>query len=252
MAGFKDYFSEASDAYRRFRPEYPAALFEYLASLAPGRTLAIDCGCGNGQASVALAEHFATVLGTDASSSQIASAATAPNVRYQVSPAETIPTPPGSADLITVAQAIHWFDHDRFFSAADQALKPGGVLAIWGYQFLHTDTALDPLITDFHSQLLGPYWPPERALLDAGYTRIPFPYPRQPAPAFAMEAQWNFHQLLGYLNTWSAVKQFEKANQFNPLDQVVKGFRKAWGDPDLARRVYWPLILLIGLKPRQG
>jgi len=251
MAGFKDYFSDASDAYRRFRPEYPTELFAYLATLAPARGLAVDCGCGNGQASVALAAHFADVLGTDASSSQIASAAAAPNVRYQVSPAEIIPAPPGSADLITVAQAIHWFDHARFFSAADQTLKPGGVLAIWGYQFLHTDTGLDPLITDFHSQLLGPYWPPERALLDAGYTRIPFPYPRQPTPAFAMDAHWDFHQLLGYLNTWSAVKQFEKANGFNPLDQVVDALSNAWGNPELVRRVYWPLILWVGRKPDQ-
>lgn len=248
MSGFKDYFSDAADDYRRFRPEYPDALFDYLATISPARTFAIDCGCGNGQASVALAARFDQVLGTDASASQIAQVAEAANLRYQVSPAETIPAPPGSVDLITVAQAIHWFDHPRFFAAADQALKPGGILAVWGYQFLHTDTALDPLITDFHSRVVGPYWPPERALLDAGYTRIPFPYPPLEAPRFAMEAHWTFPQLLGYLNTWSAVKQFEKANGFNPLEPIAGTLLAAWGDPQRAQRVYWPLILRLGRK----
>ena len=246
MTTFKDYFSTASDDYKRYRPTYPAELFAYLAASAPTRSLAIDIGCGNGQASVMLAQHFSQVLATDASAAQIEQAQPCANVHYQASPAETIPAADHSADLVTVAQAIHWFDHPRFFAEVDRVLKPGGLLAIWGYQLLHTDSALDAVIAHFHGQVVGPFWPKERALLDNGYTRIDFPYPRLSTPDFYMRAHWRFSHLLGYLNTWSAVKQFEKANGHNPVEQEGEALLSAWGDPATERGIYWPLILYVG------
>ena len=254
MADFKDYFSSASDDYKRFRPLYPAALFDYLANVSPSTALAWDCGCGNGQASVELAARFNRVIASDASAAQIDQAAQAPNLEYKVSPAEILATPDASLDLLTVAQAIHWFDHPRFFAEVDRALKPGGVLAAWGYQLLYTDTALDAVVENFHSNIVGPYWPPERALLDNGYSRISFPYPRascpqESPPEFRMTARWQFSHLLGYLNTWSAVKQFEKAHGRNPLADVFDVMLAAWGDPETARDIYWPLILYVGNKP---
>lgn len=248
MPGFNDYFSAASDDYRRYRPAYPPTLFAWLAEQGPTRDFAIDIGCGNGQASVALAGQFQQVLATDASAAQIGQAQAAPRVHYQVSPAESIPAPSGQADLVTVAQAIHWFDHPRFFAEVERVLKPGGVLAVWGYQLLHTDTALDAIVADFHSRVVGPFWPAERALLDEGYTRIPFPFPRLPAPEFRMSARWHFRHLLGYLNTWSAVKQYEKALGHNPVEQHFDALLAAWGDPDTEKDIYWPLILYIGLR----
>lgn len=249
MAGFKDYFSSASDNYQRFRPDYPAALFAYLAQISPAREWAWDCGCGNGQAALTLAAHFARVTGSDASAAQIAQAQPAANLDYRVSPAEIIAAPEGSLDLLSVAQAIHWFDHPRFFAEAGRALKPGGVLAAWGYQLLYTDTALDAVIADFHSRVLGPYWPPERALLEDGYCRIPFPWPRLDAPVFRMQVRWPFSHLLGYLNTWSAVKQYEQARGHNPLEAHLDALLHAWGDPQTERSIHWPLILYLGKKP---
>lgn len=248
MAEFKDYFSTASDDYKRFRPCYPPELFDYLARVAPSQQFAVDVGCGNGQATQMLAQHFAQVLATDASAAQIEQAEPTPNVRYEASPAETIPAESASADLITVAQAIHWFDLPRFFAEAQRVLKPAGVLAVWGYQLLYTDTGLDPVIEDFHSQVVGPYWPAERALLDNGYTRISFPYPRELAPEFRMTVRWHIRHLLGYLNTWSAVKQYEKALGHNPVEQHFNAILAAWGDPDTAKDIYWPLILYVGKK----
>lgn len=249
MADFKDYFSTASDDYKRFRPLYPAALFDYLAAASPGTELAWDCGCGNGQASVELAARFRRVIASDASAAQVEQAAPAPNLEYRVSPAEILATPDASLDLLTVAQAIHWFDLPRFFAEADRALKPGGLLAVWGYQLLYTDSALDEIVEDFHSRVVGPYWPPERALLDNGYTRISFPYPRQLAPEFRMTVRWPFSHLLGYLNTWSAVKQYEKAQGHNPVEKHLDTLLAAWGDPDSTKDIYWPLMLRVGKKP---
>lgn len=248
MALFKDHFSLASDDYRSYRPRYPAELFDYLAAMAPAREWAWDCGCGNGQASVALADRFDEVSASDASSAQIAEAEIRDNIAYRVSPAEIIAAPDASLDLITVAQAIHWFDHPRFFAEVERTLKPHGVLAAWGYQLLYTDTPLDDFIAHFHSELVGPYWPAGRELLDEGYTRIDFPFPREDAPPFTMRQCWTFRQLLGYLNTWSAVKAYENVLGRNPVAESEAKLKQLWGEK-AAKDVYWPVILYVGKKP---
>ena len=248
MAEFKDYFSTASDDYKLYRPHYPRELYQYLADIAPGAELAFDVGCGNGQASRELAEFFQQVYASDASAAQIQQAAPHAKVHYQVSPAEKINAPDASVDLVTVAQAIHWFQHDAFFAEVDRVLKPNGILAIWGYQLLYTETELDPLVEKFHTEIIGPYWPPERALLDDGYTRIPFPYARIATPQFYMSAHWKFSHLIGYLNTWSAVKQYEKALGENPVEQHFHEFEDAWGNLEREKKIVWPLILYVGKK----
>lgn len=248
MTQFKDYFSSASDSYKRFRPVYPKALYDHLASISPSTDRAWDIGCGNGQAAVELSQRFAQVDASDASAAQIEQAITASNVRYHVSPAETLAAQNESLDLITVAQAIHWFDHPRFFAEVHRALKPGGVLAIWGYQLLYTDTELDPVIEHFHSHIVGPYWPKERALLDNSYSKITFPYERESAPEYFMRATWEFGHLLGYLNTWSAVKQYEKQVGQNPVEQEFERLKQAWGNTDEPKNIFWPLILYVGKK----
>ena len=248
MAEFKDYFSTAADGYKRFRPQYPTELYACLARLTPTNELAFDIGCGNGQASRTLATHFSQVHASDASAAQIREAEPCANVTYHVSPAEQIQADDGTVDLVTVAQAIHWFRHDAFFAEVERVLKPGGILAAWGYQLLYTGTELDSVIQHFHSQVVGPYWPPERALLDNGYTRIHFPYPRVPTQEFFMQATWQFSHLIGYLNTWSAVKQYQKAQGQNPIEIHWETLAKAWGDTDQARDIHWPLILYVGKK----
>lgn len=246
---FKDYFSGASDEYKLFRPRYPTELYHYLAGTTPANQLAYDVGCGNGQAACALAEHFEVVHASDASATQIEQAQSRANVVYRVSPAETIACSDGTLDLVTVAQAIHWFQHDAFFKEVERALKPGGVLAAWGYQLLYTNTPLDDVVNDFHDNLIGPYWPAERKLLDDSYSRITFPYPRENAPRFQMTASWTFNHLVGYLNTWSAVKQYEQANGKNPIEMYFSELKSAWGDTGRSQQICWPLILYVGRKP---
>lgn len=248
MSEFKDYFSTDSDNYKRFRPIYPDALYDYLVSISPSTDIAWDVGCGNGQAAVALAKRFTTMQASDASEEQVKHALPAPNLTYHASPAETIAAADQSLDLITVAQAIHWFQHHTFFAQVDRVLKPGGVLAAWGYQLLYTDSELDAVIEDFHANIVGPYWPPERALLDNGYSKITFPYPRITPPEFFMRARWEFTHLIGYLNTWSAVKQYEKQIGHNPIEPLFERLKQSWGDIHQPKDIYWPLILYIGKK----
>jgi SAM-dependent methyltransferase len=243
---FKDHFSGHAADYRAFRPDYPPGLFAFLASAAPGRDLAWDCGTGSGQAAVALAAHFRKVFATDASAEQVRNAEAHPRVEYVVAPAEACPLPDAAADLVTVAQALHWFDLDRFYAEVRRVCRPGGLLAVWTYDLHSVNPAVDPVLRRLQAEFVGPYWPPERALVDAGYRTVPFPFPEVPAPAFEMRADWDLPRLLGYMNTWSATKAFVRANGFDPLARLAPDFAAAWGDPATVRTVTWNFTLRLG------
>jgi SAM-dependent methyltransferase len=246
MSGFKDHFSGHAADYRAFRPTYPLELFRFLASLTPSHELVWDCGTGSGQAALLLADHFSRVFATDASSEQVRNAEPRPNVEYAVAPAEACPLPDASADLVTVAQALHWFDLPRFYSEVNRVCKPGGALAVWTYDLHAVNAAVDPVLARFQSEYVGAYWPPERALVDAGYRTIPFPFAEVLAPQFEMTANWDLPTLLGYMNTWSATKRFQSANGFNPLERLADDFAQAWGTPAEVRTVRWNLALRVG------
>jgi SAM-dependent methyltransferase len=173
---FKDHFSSQSAAYRRYRPEYPPALIGYVASLARDRRLAIDCATGNGQAAVALAEHFAAVLAVDGSLSQLVRAQSRARVHYAAGLAEQLPLRDRCAGLVAAAQAAHWFDFDRFHAECRRVLVPGGVVAVWTYEKFRVDPGVDAVIDQFYSGVVGPYWPPERRLVEQGYRTLPFPW----------------------------------------------------------------------------
>jgi len=70
----KDNFSNQSFLYAKFRPSYPAALFEFILSLVPDKQSAWDCGTGNGQIAGVLADSFEIVYATDISKNQLANA----------------------------------------------------------------------------------------------------------------------------------------------------------------------------------
>src|SRR4029077_9700031 len=201
---FKDHFSRQAADYAKFRPRYPQQLFEYLGSIAPSRQLAWDCGTGNGQAAVGLAAVFDRVIATDASEKQIANAEPHERVEYRVAPAEQSPIELSNVDLIMVAQALHWFDLDRFYPEAKRVLKPGGVFAASAYRFLHVTPAVDDLVNrGYYGEIVGPCWPAERALI-MNFEEIPFPFPERETPAFEMKVDWTLDHLLGYLRSWSA------------------------------------------------
>lgn len=244
---FHDHFSGVANCYADFRPHYPAALFEHLASLAPRTAVVWDCACGNGQATRDLAARFAKVIATDASPEQIAAAAPDPKVEFRVAPAENSGLPEQSVDLITVAQALHWFDFDRFYAEVRRVLKPGGILAAWAYGInLVEGDAVNEAIQDYYARVVGPYWPPERILVEQGYRTIPFPLGEIAAPAFRMEARWTLEQLLGYFGTWSATSRYIKATGTSPLPALAGRLSGVWGEVASPRQITWPITLRIG------
>jgi SAM-dependent methyltransferase len=245
---FKDHFSGHADAYERFRPVYPEALFDFLARLAPRRELAWDCGTGNGQAARALAGYFVGVIATDASAEQIALAHGPANIRFSVVPAEDSGIAAGSVDLVTVAQAFHWFDQARFFAEVQRVLRPGGIVCLWSYGRMTIAPKVDLVITRFYRETVGPYWPAERAQVEAGYAYARLPFTELPPPAFTMAADWTLDEVLGYLQTWSATQRYIRERGENPLEPLRETLGPAWGESSRRRRVRWPLSLRIGRK----
>lgn len=243
MTRFADHFSAVAADYARFRPRYPAALFDYLAELTPQPALAWDCATGTGQAAVALARRFDRVVATDASAEQIASAEGHPHVEYRVAPAEQSGLDDASVDLITVAQALHWFDLPVFYREVRRVLRPGGVLAVWCYGlFLFDEPTMQAALMRFHAKV-EPYWPPERQLLVDGYRTLDFPFSELDPPAFAMRACFDRNQLLGYLGTWSAVKAYREQVGADPLISLSTELADI---ADASHQVAWPLSLRCG------
>ncbi len=247
MTNFRDHFGSVAGRYADFRPTYPTALFDWLASQCRSHELVWDCGCGNGQASVALAERFAHVQASDASPGQISQATPHPGVRYVVAPASDSGLPDASADLVTVAQALHWFAEDAFYDEARRVLKPGGLIAAWSYGMITVDgDAVNAAIQHFYHQVIGPYWPPERRHVETGYRELPFPFERIPVPELAMQVAWPLPQLLGYLGSWSASARYREATGEDATEALGISLAPHWGDPETARIVRWPLAILAG------
>lgn len=243
---FRDHFSRQAAEYARYRPTYPAALFEVLAGLAPARDLAWDCGTGSGQAARMLADHFQRVIGTDASADQIANALPHERVEYRVEPAEETSLLPGSVDLIAVGTAVHWFDFDEFYAEVRRVGRPGAILAVWTYHLVSIAPAVDRYTERYYRDILGSYWPERIDYLDKGYRTLPFPFDEIAPPDIKMETQWTLDHLIGFLASWSAVKSYLEEHGRHPLDEIVDGLRESWGDPARLRKAIWPLHFRIG------
>jgi len=239
-----DHFSRCAGQYAAFRPRYPAALFDWLAAVTPAQDLVWDCACGSGQASVDLAGRFHRVIGTDLSAAQVAHAAAHERVDYRVASAEASGLPAGAFDLVTVAQALHWFDLERFYTEVRRVLRPGGVLAVWSYGVctLPADRG-DAELQHYYREVVGPYWPPERRLVEEGYRGLPFPAPELTTPALSMRLEWSLAQLLGYLRSWSATARYEQALGCDPVVDFHAAIAPRWGAPENRHPVSWPLSL---------
>jgi len=242
---FQDHFSRQAQGYTQFRPRYPRELFEYLRSLVARHQRAWDCGCGNGQAAEGLAEIFDEVIATDPSSRQIAEARPMAHVTYLVATAESCPLESHSVDLVTVAQALHWFDLPQFYAQVRRVGREGSLLAAWCYGLATISPTVDRVIEHLYEDILGSYWPPERKLIEDRYVGLPFPFEELAAPPLAIAAQWSLAELLGYLATWSSVQRFIERNSANPLDRVKEDLAAAWGQAS-TQAIRWPLHMRVG------
>lgn len=244
---FKDHFSEKSSEYAAFRPTYPDELFRYLAGLTNEHELVWDCGTGSGQAAKSLVTYYDRVMATDASQAQISQALPHARIDYVVATAEQAGIKNNSVDLVTVSQALHWFDLNRFYPEVRRVLKPDGVFVAWTY-FLFTskNKQVDEIVWRIYHKIAHPYWPDERKHVEVGYRDLPFPFEEIQPPKFAMTCSWDLKGLIGYVNSWSATKKHFEATGKTPIQVVEKELERAWPNPDEKIIFHWDLSLRVG------
>jgi SAM-dependent methyltransferase len=166
-------------------------------------------------------------------------------VQYRVAPAEDPGLAAQSADLVTVAQALHWLDLPRFYVEVRRVLRVGGVLAVWSYGRLTVEgAALDARVQRFYSEVIGPYWPPGREHVDNGYSSLPFPFAPLAAPEFNIETHWTLAHFAGYVRSWSATVRYQEQQGHDPVSALLPELYPLWGDG--LRRIRWPIALRAG------
>ena len=241
---FKDHFSGHAQAYADARPSYPGELFDYMYAQCPEHELVWDCATGNGQAALSLAKKFRKVIATDGSAEQVGQGQAAQNIEYRQMTAEQSLLEEGTFDLVTVAQALHWFDTQAFFENARACLKPTGILAAWCYAVQSINPEIDSVIEKLYEGILGDYWPPERRLVENHYRDIHFPFDSCIEREFVMSREWNLQQLCGYFTSWSALQRYKRKKGSDPLQLIIAELQDTWGaDPEQTHTVSWPLTL---------
>lgn len=239
----KDNFSTDSAQYARFRPGYPEELYHFLQKMVSNKERVWDCGTGNGQVAGQLAAFFREVYATDISVQQLMNAVDRPNIHYSKQQAEKTNFDDSFFDLVTVAQAVHWFDFDAFYREVHRTLKPGGFLAVIGYGLFSGNEGTNRVIGHFYKDIIGPYWDAERRYLDEQYKTIPFPFEEMETPSFRNEAEWTLERLIGYLKTWSAVKHYEKANRKDPVEMIYEDLKESFGEKG---KIIFPVLFRMG------
>lgn len=240
----KDLFSSQSKIYAAFRPTYPEELYQFIFKHVNERTAAWDCATGNGQVAQYLATSFKEVYASDISQQQLDHAVKEKNIFYSLSPAEKTPFRNNQFDLITVAQALHWFDRDLFYNEVTRVGKPGSIIAIWGYGLMRVEPIIDSLIMEFYDKTVGPYWDEARRLVEQEYQTISFPFQEVHAPDFSINVRWTLEQLSGYFTSWSATQKYMNAKGHDPVPHFMKRLQKHWRDS--AMTISFPIFSRIG------
>ncbi len=231
-----------------YRPSYPDELYAFLFKHTNRFGRALDCGTGNGQVAVRLAEKFDEVIGIDISKEQIARAFEGERITYKVADASESGLDSESVDLITAAQALHWFNTDKFYREVERILKPSGLLACWGYGLCTVNDQIDPLIQSFYDDVIGPFWPRQRMHIEEEYNSLRFPYPTINHPDVWIKKSWNLDQLLGYFRSWSSTQRYMQYKGYDPVRMLAVRLKRYWGDTEEPKHIYWPVFIKAGKK----
>ncbi len=243
---FKDHFSTHAKEYSRHRPKYPAELFAFLSSICSAHNTAWDCATGSGQAAIGLEPYFKEIIATDASASQIEHAQLHPKIKYRTALAENSGLSDGSADLITVATAIHWLNTSRFYPEVRRILRPNGVIAVWLYKDSEINEEIDTIVRNYSQNIIGKYWSDENKKAENFEHSIKFPFTKIAAPSFVLTENRTLKDYLNYLYTWSATQKYIKVKGKNPLELIAEDILKAWKDENIKREVKWKLLMKVG------
>ena len=243
----RDYFSGHAPDYATFRPVYPDSLFQFICSKVSSREHVWDCATGNGQAARSLVKYFKKVYATDISATQLQHAPAAGNINYSIQPAEKTSFPDNHFDLITVAQALHWFNLPDFYNEVIRTARPDAWIAAWGYSLMTVEPEIDALIKHFYRHVVGSCWDQARRHVETAYRDLPFPFGEIEVPEFHIQVKWTLDECRGYLNTWSAVQKFRQINGYNPTDELIEKLSRLWQE---RLAVTFPIFMRMGSVPK--
>jgi SAM-dependent methyltransferase len=245
-----DMFGGHAKLYAQARPTYQQEMYAYITDLCENTDAVWDCATGTGQAALPLSEIFTKVCATDINEKQISEAESRNNIAYSVASAENTEFADESFDLVTVAQALHWFDYDKFWPEVDRVLKPNGVFVAWGYDWTKIDFDVDFQIEENLFNLLTNYWNPKAKILWGGYKpeKVSFPYELIETPSFTIDLHWSIDQLFQYFLSWSSTQAYIKDNGTRLIDHAKEQVRKVWGHPNETKLIQWPIHMLVGIK----
>jgi len=224
----KNAFSNQAQWYAQYRPHYSPELFDFILSHVIGRGKAWDCGTGSGQVARVLANEFDIVEGTDISVEQLEQAVKKPNINYTHTPAENTTFENNSFDLITVAQAIHWFDFDAFYEEARRTSKEAALLAVIGYGRIRVNKEVDKIIEALYDKLFSRYFSENRKYVESHYQNIPFPFGEIPSPAFNTVLHWDLEKIAGYFKSWSPTAKYLNDHGKDPTLEAVEQLSARW------------------------
>ena len=251
ITDMKDFFSDQAKLYATFRPHYPDELFQFILRHVPQRNLAWDCATGNGQVAQYLSPYFKKIIATDISQQQLENAHHASNIEYIRMPAEKTSFANDQFDLITVGQALHWFNLPEFYKEVTRVGKNNAIIAVWGYNLCNIDPEIDAMTRHFYHHVVGTYWDSARRHVEDEYAHLDFPFERIEAPVFAMRTQWNLDQFTGYLSTWSATQQYIKIKQTSPVFALKEKLKSLWTANE-KKIVNFPVFLKLGVIHKQS
>lgn len=233
----------AGDEYARYRPTYPREIAPALAELSKEHGCALDVGCGTGQLTELLAPHYSTAVGIDVSHSQVA-AATGDAV-YAVADASGLPVREKSVDLITVAQAAHWIDLDRFYHQVRASAVPGAAIALVSYGLcIIDDPEVDRVYQEFYYGDFHDYWDARRIHVETGMRDLPFPFDMLDVSCPDIVCTMGVHDFVAYLGTWSATANARSDGHGHLLDEFAAHLELVWGSRQL--EVRWPVAVRAG------
>ncbi|KAK3804335.1 hypothetical protein RRG08_000361 [Elysia crispata] len=174
---------EQSKAYAEHRPRYSDELFKTIADYCketnPNLNLAVDIGCGPGMSTIGFAKYFKKVIGVDVSETQIACAPTdIPNCEFKVGYSDKLPfIKSGTVDLICSGESFNLMPQKETFAEADRVLKPGGSIAIFGYDLPASDNPEINAVIQKMWVTMIPYWPKDSTQIFDRFSSVELPYP---------------------------------------------------------------------------
>ncbi|MEP1444958.1 MAG: class I SAM-dependent methyltransferase [Paraglaciecola sp.] len=239
-------FADKSDLYASARPQYPSALFTFISDLVKNYDQAWDCATGNGQAAIGLAQKFKTVQATDISPQQVANSLLKSNIHYSVSPAEQTTFTNNQFDLVSVAQALHWFDFEKFWPEVNRVLKPDGLFVTFAYAWFTVSQTIDLAVEKYIKHVIAPYWPVNNQLVWNHYQDVDFPFVKLKTPELTLQNHWDLQQFMDYMHTWSATRRCIEAKGMDFFEQAKIQIGNQWGPPKKKRLVISPLTVIAG------